>query len=103
MATKSTRRSLSKAVPKTKPKVAASQGGPARSLSGPQRNFLISASNGLFLKSGSTGQVRKLTDDEAAAISELLEKRQELGLKLSELLEKEDFVLSASGIWDGPT
>jgi hypothetical protein len=73
-----------------------------RSPSGPSPNFLINASNGLFVQSGTTGEVRKLTDEEAAAVSKLLEKRQKLGLEIAELLQTRGFDLPTSIIWDGP-
>ena len=56
----------------------------------------------MFVQSGTTGEVRKLTDEEAAAVSKLLEKRQKLGLEIAELLQTRGFDLTISPIWDGP-
>lgn len=74
----------------------------AASSPGAAPNFLISASNGLFLQSGSTGEIRQLTDEETAAVSKLLEKRQKLGRQLAELLQQQGFDVAPSIIWDGP-
>ena len=65
-------------------------------------NYLIYASDGLYVRSGSTGKLRKLTDEEAAAIADLLKKRQKLGQQLAERLAGRGFALAPSEIWDGP-
>jgi hypothetical protein len=70
--------------------------------SGSPPNYLIYASDGLYVRSGLTGELRKLTDEEASAIGDLLQKRQKLGQKLAERLAGRGFSLAASEIWDGP-
>jgi hypothetical protein len=106
MATASKKARPTKAGGKAKPtQPAAPKGARPRPRSEPSSppNFLINASNGLFLQSGATGELRKLTDDEVSAIGKVLSKRQKLGLKLAQLLTDRGFTLSPSEIFDGPS
>jgi hypothetical protein len=57
-------------------------------------NLLLIGSDGLYVRSGSTGEVRKLTAEETAAVEPLLEQRQALGTRITDELTNRGFTLA---------
>ena len=103
MATAGKKSSASKGAAKKKP----ARGVPGKRSAGVPRtpgapNQIVQLSDGLYVRSGVTGAVRKLTTAEAAAVSDLLAQRQALGEQLAECLANKGFTLSNDIIWDSP-
>jgi hypothetical protein len=69
---------------------------------GPALNRLIIGSNGVWVQSGATGEIRQLTPEEAAAVMPLLLQRQQLGAELTILLADQGYQLSSAGTAEGP-
>ena len=66
-------------------------------------NYLLVGSDGkLLLRSGSTGKIRELTTEEPTKVLPLLNQRQQLGMELAKVLQREDFQLADAIIIDCP-
>jgi hypothetical protein len=74
---------------------------PKKLRSGRGVNYLIAGSDGkLLLASGSTGEIRTLTAEEAKQVLPLLKQRQQLGRQLADVLLAKGFALGPGDIID---